>query len=115
MIRRPPRSTLFPYTTLFRSFTIDISLDGVSVEVKLYIDKFVAHHVHVALQNNGGTILITRCGGFADNNVSGFVYFCFKIMFCSKLLEIFYHLLFMFGRAGDCIDNSKLLKYTRGG
>src|SRR5258707_7590782 len=23
MIRRPPRSTLFPYTTLFRSFRID--------------------------------------------------------------------------------------------
>src|SRR2546429_5971548 len=23
MIRRPPRSTLFPYTTLFRSFSID--------------------------------------------------------------------------------------------
>src|SRR5258708_36633272 len=23
MIRRPPRSTLFPYTTLFRSLTID--------------------------------------------------------------------------------------------
>src|SRR2546423_9543366 len=25
MIRRPPRSTLFPYTTLFRSFTVDLS------------------------------------------------------------------------------------------
>src|SRR2546428_9532461 len=24
MIRRPPRSTLFPYTTLFRSFTCDV-------------------------------------------------------------------------------------------
>src|SRR2546428_3402290 len=24
MIRRPPRSTLFPYTTLFRSFSISI-------------------------------------------------------------------------------------------
>src|SRR2546430_10350687 len=23
MIRRPPRSTLFPYTTLFRSWTVD--------------------------------------------------------------------------------------------
>src|SRR5256885_9779782 len=23
MIRRPPRSTLFPYTTLFRSFTVN--------------------------------------------------------------------------------------------
>src|SRR5438105_7575900 len=33
MIRRPPRSTLFPYTTLFRSFNGDLSdalakLDG---------------------------------------------------------------------------------------
>src|SRR5436309_4712923 len=27
MIRRPPRSTLFPYTTLFRSF-MDIAADG---------------------------------------------------------------------------------------
>src|SRR5260221_7475510 len=26
MIRRPPRSTLFPYTTLFRSFTLAITL-----------------------------------------------------------------------------------------
>src|SRR5438094_4503198 len=26
MIRRPPRSTLFPYTTLFRSFEIAIGL-----------------------------------------------------------------------------------------
>ena len=25
MIRRPPRSTLFPYTTLFRSVTLDVS------------------------------------------------------------------------------------------
>src|SRR2546429_2455182 len=25
MIRRPPRSTLFPYTTLFRSLTVEIA------------------------------------------------------------------------------------------
>src|SRR5216683_6701678 len=31
MIRRPPRSTLFPYTTLFRSF--------------LAVDPVVGHHV----------------------------------------------------------------------
>src|SRR3712207_8313946 len=32
MIRRPPRSTLFPYTTLFRSAGSDlVSLDQVSV------------------------------------------------------------------------------------
>src|SRR5437763_10748980 len=28
MIRRPPRSTLFPYTTLFRSFGMPESVDG---------------------------------------------------------------------------------------
>src|SRR3989440_4584210 len=30
MIRRPPRSTLFPYTTLFRSFLLRLSLDNVA-------------------------------------------------------------------------------------
>src|SRR2546430_12451862 len=31
MIRRPPRSTLFPYTTLFRSIGLD-HVDGVSFQ-----------------------------------------------------------------------------------
>src|SRR2546425_7711112 len=29
MIRRPPRSTLFPYTTLFRSRTVRLLPDGI--------------------------------------------------------------------------------------
>src|SRR5438132_3164874 len=34
MIRRPPRSTLFPYTTLFRSwFTVSTSLGTVAVAI----------------------------------------------------------------------------------
>src|SRR3712207_8063092 len=33
MIRRPPRSTLFPYTTLFRSLT-QISADALNVDVE---------------------------------------------------------------------------------
>src|SRR5712692_9104055 len=28
MIRRPPRSTLFPYTTLFRSYPLLVGVDG---------------------------------------------------------------------------------------
>src|SRR2546422_3400621 len=31
MIRRPPRSTLFPYTTLFRS--CEVKLDGARLEI----------------------------------------------------------------------------------
>src|SRR2546425_3502902 len=32
MIRRPPRSTLFPYTTLFRSLDVSNRADGIVVE-----------------------------------------------------------------------------------
>src|SRR5688572_31612911 len=35
MIRRPPRSTLFPYTTLFRSF----DGDRVGVEERVYMGR----------------------------------------------------------------------------
>src|SRR2546422_7215178 len=38
MIRRPPRSTLFPYTTLFRSRSIMVrALKG---ELQEYVDEF---------------------------------------------------------------------------
>src|SRR5256885_12660744 len=33
MIRRPPRSTLFPYTTLFRStFSFETQVEGIAIE-----------------------------------------------------------------------------------
>src|SRR2546430_16724704 len=35
MIRRPPRSTLFPYTTLFRSLAADVKGSGVRVNTIL--------------------------------------------------------------------------------
>src|SRR3712207_8547753 len=38
MIRRPPRSTLFPYTTLFRSGDLQLHADSVVFEPR------VAHH-----------------------------------------------------------------------
>src|SRR3712207_9359065 len=42
MIRRPPRSTLFPYTTLFRSTDAhDLGLDA---------DESVAHQPHADVQ-----------------------------------------------------------------
>src|SRR3712207_8785327 len=34
MIRRPPRSTLFPYTTLFRSVGVDLELDDLLVQAE---------------------------------------------------------------------------------
>src|SRR3712207_8804335 len=38
MIRRPPRSPLFPYTTLFRSVTVTVSDGRATAEGKITVD-----------------------------------------------------------------------------
>src|SRR2546428_9022049 len=41
MIRRPPRSTLFPYTTLFRSLRVSAGTLGISISFfAVQIDSF---------------------------------------------------------------------------
>src|SRR2546430_12377698 len=69
MIRRPPRSTLFPYTTLFRSradfapdavaqawnriqFTSDVSLDLVAKSVQDGKDRSEEHTSELQSQSN---------------------------------------------------------------
>src|SRR2546430_3571942 len=44
MIRRPPRSTLFPYTTLFRS----IEIDSLPQEIDEVERKIVQHEIELA-------------------------------------------------------------------
>src|SRR4051794_41678542 len=46
MIRRPPRSTLFPYTTLFRSLDVVLEVGGGLGVLSEYLAARVAH-VHV--------------------------------------------------------------------
>src|SRR5438309_11407793 len=60
MIRRPPRSTLFPYTTLFRS-----TLDAVSVGVGLTVQDANTLTLKNGLTLNGAVLTI------ADNPQSG--------------------------------------------
>src|SRR3712207_7831941 len=55
MIRRPPRSTLFPYTTLFRS--------GVGVGDLGLLAVAEGHHVGRAVGRAAGQVLGHRHGG----------------------------------------------------
>src|SRR5256885_12334446 len=45
MIRRPPRSTLFPYTTLFRSVESPADILAIVEELGDYIGKFGARRL----------------------------------------------------------------------
>src|SRR3712207_7974552 len=60
MIRRPPRSTLFPYTTLFRSDVVQLPLTE---------DEVVQGRVNLVQQDNGWTrvagSLLDGPGGFS--------------------------------------------------
>src|SRR5260221_1971177 len=55
MIRRPPRSTLFPYTTLFRSLVEELALRVARFRLEL-LDFGI--HVAVADENVGPAVVV---------------------------------------------------------
>ena len=60
MIRRPPRSTLFPYTTLFRSGAV-AALRGFEHPISL-ARKVMEHLPHVLLVDRGATSFAKEMG-----------------------------------------------------
>src|SRR5256886_17346537 len=58
MIRRPPRSTLFPYTTLFRSSGFNRTLDAINNVFR----KFSAFHDETGRLNVDGMNIISNDG-----------------------------------------------------
>src|SRR2546422_8520666 len=62
MIRRPPRSTLFPYTTLFRSAAdeiVELALDGIEEHA---VDREVAPQRIIARRDRKSTRLNSSHG-----------------------------------------------------
>src|SRR3712207_7614905 len=74
MIRRPPRSTLFPYTTLFRSGCIRVKdIDKLAVEL-LELDRGNAAEVERALAGSA-----TRTVRLQQNRPVYLVYFTLEV------------------------------------
>src|SRR2546430_10589600 len=66
MIRRPPRSTLFPYTTLFRSFALLVFL------VALFFVLSFVYHAEAQLKGLlAGSGIAAIILGFAGQNLFG--------------------------------------------
>src|SRR2546430_3671488 len=90
MIRRPPRSTLFPYTTLFRSLA-DRELHRIVIRgMAVGADELVllAHAADLFLDGPGGLVLpfgLVRRGGDrkstrlnSSHSQISYAVFCFK-------------------------------------
>src|SRR3712207_8296313 len=91
MIRRPPRSTLFPYTTLFRSFATEnwggLAPQGVPLVVKLENPATVSSITLSQLGGSGGNITVytndrpsdrkSTCLNSSHANIS-YAVFCLK-------------------------------------
>src|SRR3989449_6661278 len=58
MIRRPPRSTLFPYTTLFRSRDLESAVDEDRFREDLFFRVNVIHLEMPPLRTRGSDVLL---------------------------------------------------------
>src|SRR3712207_7360337 len=58
MIRRPPRSTLFPYTTLFRSSTLQIMLRSLNMTVDNLHGISLGRYILIYIRINNLTLCL---------------------------------------------------------
>ena len=75
--------------------SIHISLYGIVVEVELHIVVLLAHHVHVALQNQYRTVLHTRSGRLADDHIAYLVALGFQTKTTAYFQQVFHHLVLL--------------------
>src|SRR2546427_5625057 len=77
MIRRPPRSTLFPYTTLFRSLAGHFDRGGDMLGMQLAVDAVLRDHFVDALERHGdGDRKSTRLN--SSHSQISYAVFCLK-------------------------------------
>ena len=89
---------------------VDIGLDGVAVEVELHVDELVAHHVHVALQDDRLSVFVAFGGWLAYDDVTGFVDFRVQTASLAPVFQILNHFLLALRRAWNFVDLRKLLE-----
>src|SRR2546425_12044434 len=73
MIRRPPRSTLFPYTTLFRSQTTTYTRDATSNLVTAMTDA-LGRQAAYTYHTQGNVLTVTRLAGTGDAGTTTITY-----------------------------------------
>src|SRR3712207_7179351 len=80
MIRRPPRSTLFPYTTLFRSFSVDLDATCASIEAACGAEDAAAYREFVRVWAPRSRAVVDRKSTRLNSSHANISYavFCLK-------------------------------------
>src|SRR2546425_3305803 len=100
MIRRPPRSTLFPYTTLFRSFFAAACLDQSTPRDYWFFygtDFNRDHHSRLASSNHSSCLIVSPACRRSEEHTSELQSLAYLV--CRLLLEkkktIIYYIVFV--------------------
>ena len=86
-------------------------LDGVFRKVMGRVGGFFAHHVHMALNNDGRCVFISRCRRHFDQQVAGGVLVDRQLFCLSPVFQPLPDLLFFFRTARDGIDLREVIQY----
>src|SRR2546422_4496660 len=87
MIRRPPRSTLFPYTTLFRSNGDDLIVEGIFDVTGRRSRRVGAHHIELPGRDRVHRVVVVHRDARGDrkstrlNSSHGYISYA---VFCLK-------------------------------
>src|SRR5258708_14896354 len=60
MIRRPPRSTLFPYTTLFRSYKSSKCISPWKITYAIWLTRFGHGRTYIGTSRQSGRVLVSE-------------------------------------------------------
>ena len=81
-------------------FAVDAGADGVVFEIELHVGIFLAHHVHVRLQNDGRMCFESGGGGLAHHDVTDGVFLVFEAVLLGESDEVFDDASLFFRRTG---------------
>ena len=95
-------------------FAVHVCLNGIVLEVKLNIVVLLANHVHVTLQYNNRSVLHTRSGRLADDNIAYLVAHCLQTKTAAYLQQVLHHLVLLLGRTGNTVYLTKCFKNRSG-
>ena len=65
----------------------DLRADGILVEVERRVRIFLAHHIHMGLKNDAGTVLIPFRTGYAHHDITRFVGLIVDVVFFCEIHE----------------------------